>query len=149
KAISPPANPLRVLGSYQGKGLEPPVPWSDGSVDVIIEPLEKNGRSLWDATGSGTITCQWFKAITPTGPDFSCRSIVITDTGSHLSTGTNILVPTTFAGHERRLVNSTLQPLIFGASTGSKITVAAGKTALLLSNGAGWERGTLDSTVLT
>lgn len=153
-----PIYPVILESAYQGQGLESALPWSDGSIDVVIATLESNGRTAWNATGSGSITCQWFTSANgsgvpvaqgagggPTGPDFSCRTIVITDTGVHLTGTTAVVAPTKAAGHRRRILNSTLQSLTFGASTGATVTIAAGKTAEVESNGSGWERVTSDT----
>jgi hypothetical protein len=129
---------------YQGQGLENPVPWSDGTAPVMVLPLETNGRTTWNATGSGNITCQWYAAASPTGPDFSCRTIVITDTNSHLTGTTPVVAPTFAAGYERVVVAPPTDAITFGASSGATVTIAAGKRAWVQSNGAGWERVTAD-----
>lgn len=153
---SAPVYPIEIGSTYQGQGLQNALPWSDGTAPVVLTELETNGRSVWDATGSGSITCQWFTSANgagtpiaegasggPTGPDFSCRTIVITDSGSHLTGTTLLIAPTFFAGYRRRIVAPS-HAITFGAATGATVTIAAGKSAEVESNGSGWERVTAD-----
>lgn len=153
-----PVYPVILDSAYQGQGIENALAWSDGSIDVVVTTLESNGRTVWNAVNNGSITCQWFTSANgsgipiaqgagggPTGPDFTCRTIVITDTGAHLTGLTAVVAPTKAAGHRRRILNSTLQSITFGAAAGATVTIAAGKTAEVESNGSGWERVTPDT----
>ena len=140
-----PTFPIILESAYQGRGIEGIYPWSDGYANVVVQPLETNGRSVYATTSSAAITCQW---MTPqpgsvgTGPDFSCGTIIITDAGAFL-TGTTVCNPPpnfSFAGYTRRCVApSTYAITFFG------VTVAAGHSAILQSNGtATWDRVTAD-----
>ena len=153
KFVTPALYRVELPQPYQGQGLDPAIPWTDGSGDIEITPLEKGGRTVWNATGSGSITCQWYTSADhfgvpiaqgasggPTGPDFSCHTIVITD-GPPVLTGTTPLIPPTNAsGHTRRIVAPSTHAITWAGNT-----VAAGHSAVFESNGTStWDRVSAD-----
>lgn len=135
-----PIYPVRVTNSYQGQGVANAyIPWSDGNIDCIIEPLETNGRDGDSLTSNSTaITLPWGALSARTSPDFSCRTLVFK--GSPTADAA-VTPPTNAKGHMRRIVNAltTVHNVVFGG-----VTIANGKSAYVESNGSGWERGSAD-----
>ena len=136
-----PTFPIILESAYQGRGIEGLYPWSDGYANVVVQPLETNGRSVYATTSSAAITCQWMTPQPGTvgsGPDFSCGTIVITDTGNFL-TGTTVVNPPAnfqnFTGYTRTVVAPSTYAIIFGG-----VLIGPGQTAVLQTNGTGWTR---------
>lgn len=138
---SKPTYPVRITNCYQGQEINNAyIPWSDGNVDCIVEPLETNGRDGDSLTSNATaITLPWGALNGRTSPDFTCRTLVFK--GSPTGDVT-VTPPTNAKGHERRIVNAltTVHNVIFGG-----VTIANGKSAYVESNGSGWERGGPDT----
>ena len=130
-----PTFPIILESAYQGRGIEGLYPWSDGYANVVVQPLETNGRSVYATTSSAAITCQWMTPQPGTvgsGPDFSCGTLVITDTGNFL-TGTTVVNPPpnfAFAGYTRTVVAPSTHAIIFGG-----VTIQPSQSVTLESNG--------------
>jgi len=113
------------------------------------EVTENEAKDIFDDAIAGLLTHDMasdadYTLSTATSPEeWQYSTVEITDTGTALTTGRNIIVPVNKKIYI--FVNSTLQTLTLKTSAGSGIAVATVKTAILRCDGTNVVRVTADA----
>jgi hypothetical protein len=98
---------------------------------VIIPALENFGVSTTNFTANANFTMgQNINA-------FFYGQIIMTDTGTLLTTPRNVILPLV-PGYRRTVINNTLQTLTFIGATGSGAPITAGNSAQIYCDGTNW-----------